>query len=209
MTGDRSFYSRVTVVALLFIAGVSVVPVIVQGMEGAEGFYFGFIPVVVGLVFAGLMWRYGGRWLLAAPILGVVTWLIYSIVLSYDSDALETFFDFAPAIVALVAGLVVFVSGPMAYLQGRKPSPRATAVDRAVFGALAVVVLALVVSSGIVSSVGRDSVSAAERAAAFGLVEMKGTEFRPLELEIPADQPVSLVVENNDLIVHTFTLHPR
>ena len=63
MTGDRSFYTRVTVVALLFIAGVSVIPVIVQGVEGAEGFYFGFIPVVVSLVFAGLVWRYGGRWL--------------------------------------------------------------------------------------------------------------------------------------------------
>ena len=86
------------------------------------------------------------------------------------------------------------------------PRTDATIIDRAALGGLAVVVVALVIASGITAIVGRDSVSAEEREGAFGLVEMNNTEFEPKRLEIPGDQAVQLVIENNDLIVHTFTI---
>lgn len=208
MVVNRPFYVRATIVALFVIAVASVIPTVVQGLEGVEGFLFNIIAIVLSLVFGGLICRYGGWLLWVAPLLGAGAWLLFSVTLSYDSDGLKTFFDFAPAIVILAAGLVAFVCGPVAFFLGRRPNPRtaATLPEQAGFGTLAVVVAALVIASGIVSIVGRDSVSASERAAAFQTVEMKGTEFIPLELELPAGQPLRVVVENRDLIVHTFTV---
>ena len=78
----RPFYVRVTVVALLFVAVASIIPTVVQGLEGAEGFFYGIIPIALGLVFAGLMWRYGGWLLLVSPLLGAGAWLFFSVTLS-------------------------------------------------------------------------------------------------------------------------------
>ena len=100
------------------------------------------------------------------------------------------------------------MGGLLGFFLGRRPGPRATAtaVDRGVLGGLVVVLFVLVVASGITSIVGRTSVDAAERAGAFAVVEMNDTTFQPDRLEIPHDQAVRLVIENNDLVIHTFTI---
>ena len=65
--------------------------------------------------------------------------------------------------------------------------------------------MGLVIASGIVTLVGRSSVSAAEKVGAIVLF-MKDTEFKPDRLIIPASQEVTLVVDNADLMVHTLTI---
>ena len=52
---------------------------------------------------------------------------------------------------------------------------------------------------------GRGSVSAAERVGAIVLL-MEDTEFKPDRLIVPARQEVTLVVDNKDLVVHTWTI---
>ena len=205
---SRPFYTRVTLWALLVLAVAPIPHVVAQGIEGAEGFFFGIILMGVSLVAAGLIWRFQ-RWLLfLASLVGIWAWLSFSVNISYENDGIKTFFDFAPTVVVLGAGLVAFICGPLAFFLGRRPNPRmgATITDRGALGGLALVVVALVIVSGVAAIVGRDSVSAEEREGAFDVVEMNDTTFEPNRLEIPGDRAVQLVIENNDLIVHTFTI---
>ena len=70
--------------------------------------------------------------LFLGPLVGVFAWLAHSMQVSSDSDDAKTFFDFAPAVVSLGAGLVAFVGGPLAFFLDRLPGPRTTttAVER-------------------------------------------------------------------------------
>ena len=207
LANHRALYTKVTLGSLVAI-GIGGIPLsVVQGIEGAQGFYFGIIALVVSLVVAGLVWRFG-RWLhFLAVLVGIGAWLLFSVFISYDAASFKTFFFFAPAVITLVAGLIAFICGPVAFFQSRRPSPRAspTGLEGSIFGIVTVVVLGLVIASGIVSIVGRSSVSAAERVGAIVLL-MEDTEFKPDRLIVPASQKVTLVVDNADIVVHTLTI---
>ena len=206
VANHRALYTKVTLGSLVAI-GIAAIPVnVVEGIEGAQGQNPGII-LVVSLVVAGLVWGFG-RWLhFLAVLVGVGAWLLFSARLQYGAASFESFFFFAPAVIILVAGFIAFICGPVAFFQSRRPSPRAspTGLEVSIFGIVTVVVVGLVIASGIVSIVGRSSVSAAERVGAIVLL-MEDTEFKPDRLIVPASQKVTLVVDNADLMVHTLTI---
>ena len=202
-----ALYTKVTLGSLVAI-GIAAIPVnVVEGIEGAQGQNPGII-LVVSVVVAGLVWGFGRRLHFLAVLVGVGAWLLFSARLQYGAASFETFFFFfAPAVIILVAGFIAFICGPVAFFQSRRPSPRAspTGLEVSIFGIVTVVVVGLIIASGIVSIVGRSSVSAAERVGAIVLL-MEDTEFKPDRLIVPASQKVTLVVDNADLMVHTLTI---
>ena len=206
VVNHRALYTKVTLGSLVAI-GIGAIPItVVQEIDGAQGTYFGIIALVVSFLVAGLVWRFG-RWLhFLAVLVGIGAWLLFSVFISYDAASFETFFFFGPAVITLVAGLIAFICGPVAFFQSRRPSPRAspTRLEGSIFGIVTVVVVALVIASGIVSIVGRSSVSSAERVGAIVLL-MEDTEFKPDRLVVPASQKVTVLVDNADLLVHTWT----
>ena len=194
-----ALYTKVTLGSLVAI-GIAAIPVnVVEGIEGAQGQNPGII-LVVSVVVAGLVWGFGRRLHFLAVLVGVGAWLLFSARLQYGAASFETFFFFAPAVIILVAGFIAFICGPVAFFQSRRPSPRAspTGLEVSIFGIVTVVVVGLIIASGIVSIVGRSSVSAAERVGAIVLL-MEDTEFKP-------DRLITLVVDNADLMVHTLTI---
>ena len=207
VANHRVLYTKVTLGSLVAIGIASIPVTVVQGIEGAQGIYFGISALVVSLVVAGVVWRFG-RWLhFLAVLVGVGAWTLFSQLISYDAASFKTFFFFfAPAVIILAAGLIAFICGPVAFFQSRRPSPSAspTSLEGSIFGIVTVVVVVLVIASGIVSIVGRSSVGAAERVGAIVLL-MEDTEFKPDRLIVPASQSVTLVVDNADLVVHTLT----
>ena len=207
VANHRSLYTKVTLGSLVAIGIASIPLSVVQGIEGAQGIFVGIIALVASLVVAGLVWRFG-RWLhFLAVLVGVGSWLLFSVFISYDAASFKTFFFFAPAVIALVAGLIAFICGPLAFFQSRRPSPRVspTALEGSIFGIVTVVVVGVVIASGVVSIVGRGSVSAAERVGTIVLL-MEDTEFKPDRLIVPAGRRVTLVVDNADIVVHTLTI---
>ena len=203
---SRPLYTRITVGALLAIAVASIIPVIVQEIEGVDTGRI--IAPVVSAVVAGLIWRFGSWLLFLAPLVGAGGWLMFSSLLKYDAASFQTFFDFAPTVVVLVAGVIAFIGGPLAFFQGRRPTPRAatTGLESGLLGVIALAVTALVIASGVASIVGRSSVSAEDKATAEFTLKMQNTRFVPASLELPGSRIVRVLVENNDLIVHTFTV---
>ena len=202
----RDLYTKVTLGSLVAI-GIAAIPVnVVEVIEGAQGQNPGIImwaSFVVAVLVGGF-----GRWLhfLALPV-GVGAWVLFFARLQYGAASFESFFFFAPAVIILVAGLIAFICGPIAFFQSHRPSPRAspTSLEVRIFGTVTVVVVGLVIASGIVSIVGRSSVSAEERVRAIVLL-MEDTEFNPDKLIVPTSQKVTLVVDNADLMVHTLTI---
>ncbi len=206
VANHRALYTKVTLGSLVAI-GIAAIPVnVVEVIEGAEGQNPGII-LVGSLLVAGLVWLFG-RWLhFLAVLVGAGAWILFSARLQYGAAGFESFFFFAPAVIILVAGFIAFICGTVAFFQSRRPSPRAspTGLEVSTFGIVTVVVAGLVIASGIVTLVGRSSVSAVERVGAIVLF-MKDTEFKPDRLIIPASQKVTLVVDNADLMVHTLTI---
>ena len=66
-------------------------------------------------------------------------------------------------------------------------------------------ILVLTVLSVILTPLGRETVSA-EDGAGSSLVVMKNVRFEPDSFPATAGSALRLVVENNDLIIHTFTI---
>ena len=65
--------------------------------------------------------------------------------------------------------------------------------------------LALVILSGTLPSVGLNSVSAEAEAGAI-VVEMRNSYLSPDRLEIPVGETTRILVKNNDFFVHTFEI---
>ena len=206
VANHRDLYTKVTLGSLVAI-GIAAIPVnAVEVIEGARGQNPGIImwaSFVVAVLVGGF-----GRWLhFLAVLVGVGAWVLFFARLQYGAASFESFFFFAPAVIILVAGLIAFICGPIAFFQSHRPSPRAfpTGLEVRIFGTVTVVVVGLVIASGIVSIGGRSSVSAEERVGAIVLL-MEDTKFNPDKLIIPAGQEVTLVVDNADLMVHTLTI---
>ena len=66
-------------------------------------------------------------------------------------------------------------------------------------------VAVLVVVSAVVTLAARDTVAAADRAGATEVL-MKTTEFRTAQLDAKAGETLRLVLKNDDLYIHTFTI---
>ena len=201
----RPLYTRVAIIGLLLYASVSFVFTILSIIDSeASNVGFFIIAMVLSVIFAGLMWRFGKWALVVAAVWGFLNlwwgWLLI-LALSYPNS----FFDFVLPLLLTVGALLAVVGAIVVFVQQRRGITRnsATRAERRTFGAIAVVLLGLVILSGILHVTGRTTVSTETESGAT-VVEMKNSYLAPDRLEIPVGETTRIVVKNNDFFVHTF-----
>jgi len=206
----RPVYTRVAIVGLLLIALSSLVFIIITLIDilalnagEVSTLVFFIISIVLSVIFAGLVWRFG-RWaLVLAALWGVPNLWGLPGLWSY----LNSFFNFVLPLLLTVGALLAVVGAIVAFVQQRRGTARtaATRPERRTFGAIAVVLLGLVILSGTLHIRGLTSVSAEAEAGAT-VVEMRNSYLAPDRLEIPVGETTRIVVKNNDFFVHTFEI---
>ncbi len=119
----------------------------------------------------------------------------------------NSFFDFGLGVPIILYLIPVVIGGIVAYVQHHRGSTRTevTEIEQYLFAAITAVVVALMVTSGVLHIVSLESVSAEDKAGSI-LMDMKETKFVPDQLRIPAGKPATLLVRNRDFVVHTFTI---
>lgn len=114
--------------------------------------------------------------------------------------------DFAPALFALTGSIAAttFATADLADRAGA-PVPRWTSHGAVALIAAGTLGIALTVVSAFATVASRDSVSADARAGAMEMV-MRDIKFAPNAIDASAGGEVRVVIKNDDLIVHSFTL---
>ena len=200
-------YTRVAIVGLLLIALVSLVFSILTMIDGEATTLGSFIiSIVLSVIFAGLMWRFG-RWALAPAALWGFLNLFWGWLLVLSLSYINSFFDFVLPLLLTVGALLALVGAIVAFVQQRRGTARrvSTRRERWTFAAIPVALLVLVILSGTLHIVGLTSVSAEVEAGAI-VVEMRNSYLAPDRLEIPLGETTRIVVRNNDFFVHTFEI---
>ena len=204
----QPFYTRLTAGGLLAFAVVLIVDgvmFVLRGQSGDLGFVVSIgVPTVV---IAFLALRIGGWALTLAAVWAVLMLLASLLFLGPVLSQINSFWDFAPAVAAVVARLAAAVGGIGSFLQRRRGTVRQTATigeRRSLVGATVMVVV-LAALSGVLHVTSLETVSADAKAGAVA-VGMKDTQFDPERLTVQAGQPLTLVVKNGDLGAHTFTI---
>ena len=202
----RPVYTRVAFVGLLLYALVSLVFAVLSQGEASTVWSF-IISMVLSVIFAGLMWRFG-RWaLVVAAVWGFLNlfWGYLFLVLSLSYP--NSFFDFVLPLLLTVGALLAVVGAIVAFVQQRRGTVRTVSsrAERRTFGAIAVALLALSVLSGSLHIAGLTTVSAEAEAGAI-VVELRNSYLAPSQLEIPVGETARIVVKNNDFFVHTFEI---
>ena len=168
-------YTRVAIVGLLLYALVSLVfAVLSQGEVSTVGFFVIFI--VLSVIFAGLVWRFG-RWaLLVTAAWGFLNlfWGYLFLVLSLSYP--NSFFDFVLPLLLTVGALLAVVGAIVGFIQQGRGTARkvSTRAERRTFGAIVVALLALSVLAGTLHIAGLTTVSAEAEAGAI-VVEMRNS----------------------------------
>ena len=181
-------YARVTITGLILLAVAHLLLTVVNAAEDSTGFLvFGIVALILSLVAAGLVWKYR-RWaLIAAVILALLSGFATIHVLPFGLQSPDSFFDFIPSITAIAGFLMAFLGGIVAFVQQRRGTARAvaTGVERGTFGFIAAAIVVLTVLSLILTPLGRETLSADERAGST-LVLMKNVRFEPDQLLMPS-----------------------
>ena len=141
--------------------------------------------MVLSVIFAGLMWRFGKWALVVAAVWGLLnlSWG-WSLILALRYP--NSFFDFALPLLLTAGALLAVVGAIVAFVQQRRGTTRtsATRAERRTFVAIAVVLLWFVILSGILHIAGRTTVSAEAEAGAT-VVEMKNSYLATWTLSQP------------------------
>ena len=180
--------------------------VLSQGEASTVGFFIIF--VVLSVIFAGLMWRFGSWALVLAALWGFLNLLLWGgILLGISLSYPNSFFDFVLPLLLTVGALLALVGAIVAFVQQRRGTVRtvSTRAERRTFGAIVVALLALVILSGTLHIVGLTSVSTEAELGAM-LVEMRNSYLAPDRLEISLGEEARIVVKNKDFFVHTFEI---
>ena len=204
----HAVYTRVAIVGLLLFALVCFVFSILTLIDGdAVTLGVFVISIVLSVVFAGLMWRFG-RWaLVLTAVWGFLNlywgWILVVISLKYPNS----FFDFVLPLLLTVGALLAVVGAIAAFVQQRRGTMRKvfTRAERRAFGAIAAALVALVVLSGTLHIAGLTTVAVQVEAGAI-VVEMKNDYLVPDRLEIRVGKTALIVVKNKDFFVHTFEI---
>ncbi|HEX5939309.1 MAG TPA: cupredoxin domain-containing protein [Dehalococcoidia bacterium] len=206
--GNRSWYRKI---ALFGVALVLMFPIILTiGLiigEEYEALIFTAVVAVIALA-VGAVLLFLGRWW---PIVGIIGGLAAAgsslEFVAFSIEHFDSFFDFTTTIFPLVGGILLIVGSALALWDERKEpvATQAPAAWQTSMLGITGVLAAVSVISLILTLTGFDSVSDEERAAADTVVEMKQTEFEPDVIEVSAGE-IAVVVENDDPIVHTFTI---
>ena len=202
------FYVRLNAGGLLAFALAALVTGVVLELGGQPGSIVPSAGVSVPtVVIALLALRFGGWALTVAAVWAVLFLVLTFVVPPTGFSHINSFLDFAAALTTTAAVLAASIGGVVAFVQRRRGTVRRTATTaerRSVAGATAVVAVLLLLS-GVLHVVSLETVGEEQRPGAIA-VEMKDTQFHPLEVTVRAGQPATLVVKNDDLVVHTFTV---
>lgn len=198
----RAVYTRVETLGLVFVALTPLVMLTAGVLAGLDLSEAGFlmIPLAIGAVGAGLVWRFG-TW---AKVVGVVLSLAAAFFMFWAAFGLaypNSFADFVPGIL-LPLGVVLGVGGGIAAVVRRKRlETEATPGERRIVQAAVGIVVVAAVASGALHLIGRTSADAAGAAAT---VTMSEFEFDSTTYEVASGD--SVLVHNSDPFVHTFTV---
>ena len=203
----RPLYTRVAIAGLLLYTLVTLVFTVLSMIDGEASTVWVFIiAMVLSVIFAGLMWRFG-RWALVLAAFWGFLNLWWGWILIPALSYLNSFFDFVLPLLLTVGALLTVVGAIVAFVQQRHGTARtaSTRPERRIFGAIAVVLLGFVILSGTLHITGLTSVSTEAEAGAT-VVEMKNSYLAPDRLETPVGETTRIVMKNNDFFVHTFEI---
>ncbi|HET9200525.1 MAG TPA: cupredoxin domain-containing protein [Dehalococcoidia bacterium] len=204
----RSWYRTV---ALFGVALILFFPIILAiGLtigEEYEALIFAAVIAVIALAVGAVLLLLGRWW----PIIGIIGGLAAAgsslEFVAFGVEHLDSFFDFTTAIFPFVGGVILIVGSALTLWDERSEPvhEEVPAAWRTSMLGIAGVLGAFSLLSLILTITGVESVSDEEREAADTVVEMKQTEFEPEVIEVSAGD-IAVVVENDDPIVHTFTI---
>ena len=203
----RSLYTRVAIAGLLLYALASLVFAILSTDGEASNVGMFIIFVVLSVIFAGLMWRFG-RWaLVVAAVWGFLNLVLWGRLLVLSLSYPNSFFDFVLPLLLTVGGLLAVVVAIVAFVQQRRGTARKVSNrrERWTSAAITVAVLVLVILSGTLHMAGLTTVSAEAEAGAV-VVEMRNSYLAPERLEVSVHDTTGIVIKNNDFFVHTFEI---
>ena len=207
MWSAHAFYARVNIGGLLVFASFFMVVGVIFELSQPGSIAFTAVLVVPAVVIALLALRVGGWALTLSAVWAVLMFLLALAFLAPSLVHVNSFWDFGATLVAIVALLAAAVGGVVSFVQRRRGAVRQTATTaerRWLVGATGVVV-ALVALSGVLHIASIESVAADAKAGAIA-VAMNNTRFEPAEITVQSGRPATLVVKNQDLGVHTFTV---
>ncbi len=203
---NRPFYVRLNAGGLLVLALASVVTGVILELGGQPGTIVPSAGLAVPTVVIALLALRIGGWALTLAAIWAVLFLVLNFLFPPTGFShINSFWDFTAALTTTVAVLAASIGGGVAFVQRRRGTVRQTATTaerRSVVGATTVVFV-LLLGSGVLHVTSIESVSADAKAGAITVL-MKDTQFDPDELTVQAGQPATLVVKNDDLVVHTF-----
>ena len=208
-TERRPFYVRVSALGFGMIALTGLVAIVIGLVNGslANSAGFAIVFIVVGLLVAGLVWRFG-RWaLILSALLSLALLGLLGPFSLFNLGHPESGSEFIPIVLLLAGALLGLVGSVVAIVQWRRKTDRAdgTRAERlALTGLLGVVAVAILLST-VLTLASHTSVSAQVKASATG-VEIHNFAFAPNSLQVKAGDTVRLVVRNDDTSLHTFTL---
>lgn len=202
---QKPFYTRIAllgVACILALAAIILVPILAFSPSDLA---FPLVIAVVALVVGALIFFIPHPWGLVVAVLGGLLCLLFAsdgIDLSLGSP--QSFFDFSFPVFFLSAGALLLIGGITGLVQHfrHKVSTGNASLVTGIRVVFAVLVLLLVVSAGLtVSNIGSASASDKEGAA---YLKAKDSEFSTDALSAPPSGKV--VIDNNDPILHTFTI---
>ena len=203
---SHPLYTRVAIAGLLFFALVSLVfAFLSQGEASTVGVFI--IAMVLSVILAGLMWRFGKWALVVTALWGLLNLFLWGSLLIRALSYPNSFFDFVMPLLLTASALFAGVGATVTLVQRRRGAPRtaATRAERRTFGVIVIVLLGLVILSGVLHIVGRTTVSAGAKSGAI-VVEMKNSYLMPERLELRAGEITRILVKNNDFFIHTFEI---
>jgi len=205
----RPKYARLGAFGLLLAGlGPLIIFVAITATEGLSDSDAGFFAVVsaIGLVSAGLSWRFG-TW---SKIVGIVASVLIALPLSWTVFMLMAVNSPVEFTVGMLVptGILLGLGGHIAALVAKRRgnvSESAPPVERRVIqGVSAAIVLGVLVSVVLFLNA-RESVDPVLASGA-EVVRMSNFEFDPATLEITAGETTKILVHNDDVVTHTFTV---
>jgi plastocyanin len=203
----RPVYTRIATVGLVLIAAAPAFMLalgLLTGMDIGEELPFFATLILVPLIAAGLVWRFG----LWAKVVGILAAVGVALMMFWAVFGLAypgSLGDFVPGVM-LPLGIVLAIGGSVAAIvqqrRGRR-SPTATPTERRIMSvALGLVALAVVVSV-VVGFLQRESFDEADADLTASIEDFAFTEGT---YEIAAGEPTTILVRNADAFTHTFTV---
>ena len=205
----RPRYARLGAFGLL-LAGlgpaIMLVAILVTVGPSDDEVGFAATTAVIGLVGAALSWRFG-TW---SKIVGIVATLAIGMALFWTVFLLAAVNSPLEFTIGLLVptGIVLSLFGHIAALVSKRRgnlTERATGVERRVVQVVSAAILAGVLVSVALFLNARQTVDPALASGA-EVVRMSNFEFEPATLEIGAGTSTKILVRNDDIVAHTFTV---